>query len=372
MPSERVRVIDRVTSVGCIVAGVLLAWPAIGLAEQNYLAINLGPVYPDLSAGLGSGGGQQVGETFSTSRFATVWAGSAASAVNLNPPGFAGSFAYATDGTTQVGYVYGATTNYYAQAAIWKGTAETYQNLNPAGAVSSQANGVGGDLVAGQQTSQAGVTHATLWDLTTSNVVDLNPAGASYSVATAVGGNTEVGYAQINGVYHAIIWNGTAENYIDVSPTSSSAFIYGASGNQQVGSWGAFQNAALWNGSQASYVNLNGSLAGSVAYATNGSQQVGEGNPVINGIAQGYHAMVWSGSSSYVDLSTFLPAPFAHSTSVAMGIDANGDIFGTAYYRYTSGQGQAFLWVPIPEPLSGGIVLAGLWTLMGRGRMRRR
>lgn len=339
-----------------LAAGIALFLSASLSGAQQYQAIVLGGPYPETSVGLGIGQGQAVGLALTDSRYATIWDGSGSS-INLNPQGFRGSIAYGTDGATQVGMVYGPPTGDYSHAAIWHGTAASFADLNPAGALASQASGLDGPSVVGQATFSAGVTHAMMWNTSTSSVVDLNPAGATYSAANAVAGNLQGGTAQFAGDYHAVLWRGSAQSWVDLTPGGGDGEVYGMSGSQQVGETGLFVGAALWNGTAQSYVNLNGSLQGSIAYATNGRQQVGEGNPAVNGIAQGYHALVWSGSSDYVDLSTFLPPAFANSTSIAMGIDANGDILGSANYTFEE-FGQAILWVPVPEPACGMLLAA--------------
>src|SRR4051812_10392299 len=111
---------------GAVVATMMLLSSAAAFGAQAYLAINLGAVYPNLTYGLGSGSGQEVGMTLGTGYFATLWNGTSNAAVNLHPSGFNGSYALATDGATQVGYAFGPTTNSYTHAARWSGSAASF------------------------------------------------------------------------------------------------------------------------------------------------------------------------------------------------------------------------------------------------------
>jgi hypothetical protein len=74
----------------------------------------------------------------------------------------------------------------------------------------------------------------------------------------------------------------------------------------------------------------------------------------------GYHALLWSGSaSSVVDLDQFVPS--AYTESYAHAIDASGVIVGQARLN---GYLHPVLWVPVPEPMTG-ILLLGMagWAL---------
>lgn len=82
----------------------------------------------------GEGGGAQVGRAIPTpdhsgNYHAVLWRGSSDSAVDLNPPGYIDSNAYATDGTTQVGW--GNDPNNGTHAVLWRGTASSYVDLGP-------------------------------------------------------------------------------------------------------------------------------------------------------------------------------------------------------------------------------------------------
>ncbi|MBY0263450.1 MAG: hypothetical protein K2Q20_13980, partial [Phycisphaerales bacterium] len=85
----------------------------------------------------GAGGNQQVGFTIvdldvndgqPATDQATLWTGTAASAVYLNPPGIERGIALSTDGVNQSGAV---SPNGVSLAAVWSGTAASYVSIHP-------------------------------------------------------------------------------------------------------------------------------------------------------------------------------------------------------------------------------------------------
>jgi hypothetical protein len=296
---------------------VLTAIATSQVLGANYTVIDLG-----YGTACGVSGTQQVGNTGN----ATLWSGSAASRVDLNPSGFATSEAKGTNGTKQVGF---------------------------------------GSTTAG------GYDHALLWSGSAASYVDLHPANGYYaSYAYGISGTQQVGYSwsvAANGNSHAMLWNGTAASYVDLHPSISgftSTYAYGTNGTKQVG-WtymvaGGVVNshALLWSGTAASRVDLNPTgFSASLAFGTNGTQQVGYGNGSATGGTD--HALLWSGTAaSFVDLNQFLPAGFI--ISCAQAIDSYGNIAG--YARDNSGNYHAILW-QVPEPATilliafGGLLL---------------
>ena len=76
---------------------------------------------------------------------AGLWHGTPESFVDLNPAGFSGSAAYATDGTYQVGYASGPG---QIRAGLWQGTPDSWVNLSaflPANYATAYAQGVSSD-----------------------------------------------------------------------------------------------------------------------------------------------------------------------------------------------------------------------------------
>lgn len=306
----------------------------VGTPAQ-YVAINLNGSGYGHTWGSAIGDGEQGG--IDNGR-AVLWRGSASSVVDLHPGGFWDrSGVSATSGGVQVG-----AGQHDADSALhalkWAGSASSVVDLHPTDLFrSSVAVGVSGAQIVGYGVD--GNTHALLW--TSRGVVDLHPSGFTYSAASATDGVQQVG----GGDDHALLWSGSANNVIDLHPpgyTRSRAL--GVSGGQQVG-WGStsgleLPRALLWTGSAQSAVDLNPTgFRESLAAAVAAGRQVGWG---ITADGQ-THALLWNGSAdSVVDLHMFLPPGFNWST--ASGIDASGNIIGTAQTPGVSG-GQAILWV---------------------------
>jgi probable HAF family extracellular repeat protein len=189
-------------------------------------------------------------------------------------------------------------------------------------------------------------------------VVDLHPSGFIRSEATGVSGGQQVGAGGIGISTHALLWTGSAASVVDLHPSSfTESEAHGVSDGQQVGLGRigfSVSHALLWTGSAASVVDLHPSgFTTSEVLGVSGGQQVGDGFGPATGGAR--HALLWSGSAaSVVDLNAFLPPGF--TSSVATGIDSDGNIVGYAISGFNS---HAFLWQPIPEP--------GTLTLLGMG-----
>jgi len=166
----------------------------------------------------GTDGVQQVGSWIQAGSFGTraaLWSGSAASHVDLHPEsGAAISSAFDVSRGQQVGYVRlpppqpGGNTQ--DVASLWTGSAASWVNLNPAGAISSQAYSVLNGL-------QVGVAdeRASLWRGTAASWVDLHafvPAEFSTSAATDISSDgatlTIAGYGfnTITNRTEALIW----------------------------------------------------------------------------------------------------------------------------------------------------------------------
>ena len=234
----------------------------------------------------------------------------------------------------------------------------TFIDLNPSGFDGSMAFGISGSQQVGFGGGPGGY-HALLWSGTAASAADLNPSGFTYASANGISGSQQVGYGNgpsTGGNSHALLWSGTAASAVDLNPSGyDSSAASGISGGQQVGAgWmgGGPSHALLWYGTAASAVDLNPSgFFASYALGISGSQQVGYG--VTNGVRR---ALLWSGTAaSAVDLQNFLSSDY--TSSQAQGIDANGNIVGSALNSST-GQWDAILWVAIPEPST--FALAGL------------
>jgi probable HAF family extracellular repeat protein len=344
----------RTTTRTAIAVSMCLLGASVARAGQGdtYVAVDLTPTSFLQSLAVGASNGAQVGFGIGASTFgadhALLWAGTAASTVDLHPPGYHMSNALATSGIRQVGWAtHPATAT--PHAFLWSGSAASGVDLNPTEMVFSRANGVFGDVQVGSGAGAATgfIEHALLWRGNAASVLDLNPPGFFTSDATAVSEDQQVGVGN-NG--RALLWTGTAESAVDLTPFwCLDAEALGVSGGQQVGRCRAVpdfsQHALMWTGSATTAIDLHpsGYLA-SEAHGVASGRQVGFGVPP-GGPA---HALVWSGAAdSVIDLNQFLPSGFADA--VALGIDDRGQIVGWA--RETSG-GQflhAFVWKPVPR-----------------------
>lgn len=263
---------------------------------------------------------------------ALMWSGTTHTLVDLNPNREkAGSQAYGTDGTSQVGWfmwlVHGVPYDtVYSHAALWQGTPNVV-DLNPAGFATSSANNVIGTQIVGYGTTAAdGSYHALLWTGTNHTATDLNPANCTSSMAIGIVGTKQVGFASgpaTGGVHHAMLWNGSPTDYVDLQPsgtTYSESTATGGLGQQQVGA--AFFAA---------------------------TEQL--------------HAMLWNGSpDDFVDLQQFLPATLTSSDAIAM--DAQGNILGWA--NDVDGNTHAILWQPVPEPATLSLLAMGGLAVLRR------
>ncbi len=167
--------------------------------------VDLNPKGASRSFAMGTDGTQQVGCAGASAMRAGLWTGSAESWVELFP---GDSVAYGVSGGQQVGSV-------YSHATLWRGTAASRVDLNPVGAGSSEAIGVSD----GEQVGWAilgGFARACLWRGTAQSYVDLNPAGAWGSGAYAVSGGWQAGLVQFGDEAHAGIWHGTADSWQDL------------------------------------------------------------------------------------------------------------------------------------------------------------
>jgi hypothetical protein len=142
---------------------------------------------------------------------ASLWHGSAASWVNLNPTLASWSQCWGVDGGQQVGV---ARMSGVTRACLWYGTAASWVDLHPPGTLSSCAM----DAHAGHQVGYLSVSglHATLWSGTAASCVDLNPEWALQSAAYGVHLDQQVGYALASGAPHAVLWNGSAASCVDL------------------------------------------------------------------------------------------------------------------------------------------------------------
>lgn len=212
-------------------------------------AVDMTPLGLGFGAGraLATDGVQQVGNGFQvigvnafSGPFAVVWSGTAASAVNLNPPDSSTSQANAVYGGQQVGYGYVP-----SRALLWSGSADSKVELHPDGYASSVANATNGVQQAGtgftfDAATSVSHSHALVWSGSAASVVDLNqflPPGYTDAAATGIdaAGNV-VGWASrgpsdIPANVHAVMWKPVATDAIFArSLTLSRSSIVGGEG----------------------------------------------------------------------------------------------------------------------------------------------
>ena len=328
---------------------------------EVYNAVILHPTDSDSSTAFGVSLGFQVGES---NNHATLWQGTAESAVDLNPEVSTWSRAWDVWNEYQVG-VMGGWDHVY-DAVMWSGTAESYVNLTPDGCDGSDARAIFGNYQAGHALVNNS-SHALLWQGTSESAIDLHPSGFDNSEALDVYGSQQVGFGYSSGPWwengQALLWEGTAESMVNLHPTGFDvSFSHGTSGSHQVGYGsgditGGSNHALLWSGSAESVIDLNPSgFDGSEALKISGNYQVGIGR---GSSTDGWnHALLWSGSAdNFVDLHSFLPD--IYTSSYAYDIDSMGNIVGLACTL--DAQYHAVLWTPEPATLIlfalGGLVL---------------
>jgi hypothetical protein len=205
--------------------------------------------------------------------------------------------AFDTTGTEQVGSV-NFPPSIYDHACLWHGTAASFVDLHPPGASSSSARGTDG-------TTQGGVVdnHAGIWTGSAASWVDLHPPGASASEVRDLVPGQQVGFATIGGQYHAAMWGGSASTFADLHPASAvSSLLLGTTGVWQGGVWttaGGYVRAGIWKGTAATFQDLHAVLGG--AFTDSQCTSIAESGGAI--VAGGWawnspgpplHAVIWA------------------------------------------------------------------------------
>ena len=98
-------------------------------------------------------------------------------------------------------------------------------------------------------------------------------------------------------------------------------------------------------------------------FATCGSAQVGK---AFVGLPQG-GAGIWFGTpDSFVSLAAYLPAGYVESTATSVAFDGQTYYVGGYATNVATNMHEAFLWVGVPEPAAGLVVLAGMLGMRRR------
>jgi len=359
------------------------------LEAQTYQVVIYDPPAGfDETRGEGIGGLQRVGAAriggamLPEESHAFLWTGNSPIPIDLHPANWTHSWAAATNGTQQAGYVDGQNYPYSGRrAALWSGIAESLVLLWPLSewgeseAVSIAGNQQVGYLdrsFCGNGSGEGGGgctyhIHAALWNGTPESFVDLHPtsfAGANApgdqrSKALDTDGSNQAGYVELllplgGGSYkwetHAVLWQGAGGSAIDLHPQGwDVSYAYAVKNNTQVGygiEVAGFSDITpfVWHGSAESRV----SLGQGIVLDTNGATHVG-----AIGVDNSSHAFRWDGDTgSGFDLNTLLP--FGYINSGATDINAEGDIIGWA--QSPSGFLVGVLWStssgppPTPQP----------------------
>jgi hypothetical protein len=327
------------------VAPTIAALLTAGLASTalaQWTVVNLHPVGAVDSYTYYGSGGQQVGQvTIGSETHASLWNGSSASWVDLNPAG--ASESVANDAEAGVQYGYASVAPGVPHASMWLGTPGSWADLNPPGADDSWVMGVSSAHQAGIATI-GGAYHAGLWAGTACSWVDLHPAGYDSSRTHSISGNQQVGQATIGSQAHAFMWTGTAASWVDLNPSGASASTaLRTDGVQQVGSanFAGFNHAGYWTGSAASWVDLHVGGGQSEALGVHAGEQAG----YILDAGQNYHAVVWRGTSASVQyLEAFLPPGFVDSFADGIWSDTTFTYVSGYAYDTAADHYVALLW----------------------------
>ena len=187
-------------------------------------AVSLMPSVPGLTnaEAYGIAGDQQVGRArINQADHAALWRGSAASFVDLTPPGAQSAIAYATDGIYQWGGAgFLGPNGQYGRALRWNGSPESTLDFTPPGAVFCGVLGVGGGVQVGSATFPGNPGHAVMWQGTPESWMDLHPfPGFGTSILLAAAGSVQAGWSHAPGFSspHAGVWFGTAESFVDLT-----------------------------------------------------------------------------------------------------------------------------------------------------------
>ncbi|HLO99344.1 MAG TPA: PEP-CTERM sorting domain-containing protein [Fimbriimonas sp.] len=296
---------------------------------------------------------------------ATLWTGS--SLVDLNPTRFNDTYAYGGTRSYQVGGGSGEATGFMYHALKWNGSAASVVDLHPPGFTSSWISDADEEFQTGYGFINETNSHALLWNGTASATIDLNPVGFTNSSAKAMWGGKQFGSGSgvaTNNNEHALMWSGTAESVVDLNPPGKDgSTIAGAASSGQIGtSWsepfGLF-HATFWNAIEGTPVDLNPiDYFSTMGYGISSFGQVGAGKATPDSEA---HALYWNGSaSSLVDLHGSLSGFPNFVASSAFDIDDDGTIVGCAYDR--GGRSYAIKWTnSVPEPGSlVGLLFGGI------------
>jgi len=159
-----------------------------------------------------------VGTGVAAASHAALWNSTAGTLIDLHPgPDFIHSLIYASDDTNQVGsFVVDSGGTFSAgRPCMWTGTAASFIDLTPPGVQTGEVHGVAGGQQVGA-TFDSFLGMACMWTGTPESFLSLNPADALASAATCTDGEYQYGTIGILDPVTGIFpcrWHGTAESW---------------------------------------------------------------------------------------------------------------------------------------------------------------
>jgi hypothetical protein len=195
--------------------------------------VDLSPAGYTHSAAIRVANGRQTGHAWNngSSTHAMLWSGTAAGAIDLHPAGYTDSTAYDLAGDQQVGFAFRQTPGNPNHAILWRGSAASAVDLHPnLGFAYSFATATNGDLQVGYVGTGSvyfpGNNRAVLWDDTADSALDLHaflPPGYSSSEATGIdAGGVIYGTAVDNtGAGRVVAWVAVPEPSVALTLTTT-------------------------------------------------------------------------------------------------------------------------------------------------------
>jgi hypothetical protein len=322
-------------------------WTAIRLHPLGSVSSIVNALTPELQGGRTDTG---------TSTAPSLWAGSSQTWMSLAPNG--NGIVFGMSGDQQVGVQYLAGVGH---ASLWSGTPSSRVDLHPTGAAASTAYAIADGQQVGEMTASAGSGgHAVLWHGSAASLIDLHPQAYRSSRADATDGLLQGGWVQdADFRVTAALWSGSANSYQSLNPAGamSSEILGMAPGIQvgEVGPSGGGQRAAFWHGTAASYVDMTPPGAGTAMLnGTTPTAQVGAADLFSIGQTAG----IWFGTpESFVPLAAYLPPGYSLSTATSVA-ELNGTYYVGGYALDSNLLPEAFLWIGVPAPSSGLVLVA--------------
>lgn len=196
------------------------------LADNSFTNMHPGPSFAASTIN-DVDSGQQIGQGIDDffNFQALLWAGSAGSAVSLNPVGHQ-SLGNGMGGGTQIGSFTGPDTSNQLHACVWQGTAASIVDIHPAGYIESRGNDTIGTQHVGTGIDLGGVARCLLWTGNNSSV-SLHPAGYYDSYGTSLNSTWQVGFARTgpDSEIRAMVWSGSSATAIDLHSLLPSMFV---------------------------------------------------------------------------------------------------------------------------------------------------